>query len=57
MKSRERQRRNRQLKQVFIGIRNGCGVIDPTPFIAINNLEENRLTFCRTKGSKKDIRQ
>ena len=55
MKTRERQKRNRQakrrkeslrIKQEMIDIRNACGILDPTPFMAVNNLAKSRLTYC-----------
>lgn len=52
MKNRVRQKRNRrakrraenrQIRQGLIDVRNNCGVLDPTPFIAVNSLTKSRL--------------
>ena len=38
MKKRERQRRNRRLKEEYLKIRDICGVKDPTPYEAVKEL-------------------
>lgn len=63
MKTRTRQRQNRrtkrreenrQIKQELIDIRNACGVLDPTPFMAVNSLAKNCLTsFCEKSSGKR----
>lgn len=38
MKSRERQRANRRIKEELLNLRDECGVKDPTPYEAVKEL-------------------
>lgn len=38
MKTRERQRHNRKIKEQLLSLRDSCGVIDPTPHEAVKEL-------------------
>lgn len=38
MKNRERQRRNRKIKEELIKLKDSCGVNDPTPHEAVINI-------------------
>lgn len=38
MRNRERQRRNRKIKEEMLKIKDSCGVIDPTPHEAVKEL-------------------
>ena len=38
MKNRNRQRTNRKLKEEMIGLRDICGVKDPTPYEAVKEI-------------------
>ena len=41
MKNRERQRRNRKIKQEMLRLKDSCGIIDPTPYEAIKLILSN----------------
>ena len=52
MKSRERQRANRRLKEELLDLKDSCGVNDPTPFEAVREIiQEFRKN--KEKGEQK----
>ena len=51
MKNRKRQRLNRKLKEERLNRKDICGVADPTPYEAVNNIlkeenVDNEKTIC-----------
>lgn len=45
MRDRKKQRENRRKKEDILSMRNGTGVLDPTPYYAVKNIckqEKNR---------------
>jgi len=51
MKSRNRQRLNRRIKQEMLDLRDSCGVKDPTPYEAVNEMIKELRSDYEKKGS------
>ena len=43
MKKREKQRRNRRLKEEYLKFRDICGVKDPTPYEAVKEMIRSEM--------------
>ena len=59
MKSRERQRANRRLKEELLDLKDSCGVNDPTPYEAVRGIiqefRKNRERGKRRNGLYADF--
>ena len=59
MKSRDRQRANRRLKEELLDLKDSCGVNDPTPYEAVREIiqefRKNRERGKRRNGLYKNV--